>query len=483
MSQDQHSETQRPGLLDVLNIAAQAGYGLELFNVRNSCTAGRNDADFWSVITNIKFGARQQSHVSLAVIKGDENLVRLTWLLGCVNKRDLEQRAVWPFSRPVFEDGAPTFGSFPMPEVAEGEPGMADSYYNFIGPAFLHPLSLRELADDRRLEGGDDYYNTYLQSQEYRGKEQYTLLQIAAKLGHVQTAKLLIDRGADINAVHKWVGTPLHLACGYGHLDMVNLLIERGADVNAVNCEGDGATPLHVAAGCGHSSIVNALIAAGASVDAQRAFGETALIMACKGGRYDVITALLQHGVPPIAPPDAWVDPPIVIVAAKGHTATMQLLRQSGADVNDRRDANSRTALMVACEESTPAAVKFLIEAGADVGVTSPDGSLLHLACKRPNHRDGTVEIAKALLEAGADVNAARLSDLNTPLHLACVRKTRLQYEDLEDCPVTVELVRLLIAAGADVNATTQRGRSPLQIAVYAKHPTVQQLLKEAGAH
>ena len=53
--------------------------------------------------------------------------------------------------------------------------------------------------------------------------------------GHVDVAKVLIQNGADVNAVDKDKWTALHFAAEKGHVDVAKVLIQNGADVNAVD--------------------------------------------------------------------------------------------------------------------------------------------------------------------------------------------------------------------------------------------------------
>ncbi len=69
--------------------------------------------------------------------------------------------------------------------------------------------------------------------------------------------KLLIEKGADVNAGNGW--TPLHEAAAEGHLEVVKVLIEKGADVNAEYIGLFGTTFLHWAALEGHLEIVKLL--------------------------------------------------------------------------------------------------------------------------------------------------------------------------------------------------------------------------------
>jgi ankyrin repeat protein len=78
------------------------------------------------------------------------------------------------------------------------------------------------------------------------GEEGVSALSAAASSGQVEVVRLLLDRGADVNADDYWGGNAL---CGpslNGHVDVVQLLLSRGADPNM---EDDGTTPLDYACG------------------------------------------------------------------------------------------------------------------------------------------------------------------------------------------------------------------------------------------
>ena len=64
-----------------------------------------------------------------------------------------------------------------------------------------------------------------------RGGE--TPLHRAAYVGHTQATILLLENGADVNAVDEWKQTALHLAANKGHVDVTNVLIQNGADREA----------------------------------------------------------------------------------------------------------------------------------------------------------------------------------------------------------------------------------------------------------
>ena len=126
-----------------------------------------------------------------------------------------------------------------------------------------------------------------------------TPLHRAATFGHKEIAELLIDKGADVNAMGGLLGwTPLHWAASEGRKEVANLLINKGADVNAAT--DNGVTPLHTSAGSGHKEFSELLIAKGANVNAKIALGPiqglTALDAAIERNHPKIADLLRKHG-------------------------------------------------------------------------------------------------------------------------------------------------------------------------------------------
>jgi len=87
-----------------------------------------------------------------------------------------------------------------------------------------------------------------------------TPLHWASKSGHLETAQLLLEKGADVNAIDRTIRTPLHWASQNGHLETAQLLLEKGANVNTADKA--GLTPLHLASQNGHVKVAQLLAAA-----------------------------------------------------------------------------------------------------------------------------------------------------------------------------------------------------------------------------
>lgn len=118
-----------------------------------------------------------------------------------------------------------------------------------------------------------------------------TPLVVAAKNGHVEMVKVLVELGADANDKGRTGRTTLHIAAEEGQVEVVRLLIgELGVDVHAKDKKGE--TPLHFAAKCGHAGVVRALLELGADAGSKDLYGRTAQVLAEQNKRQDVLKVL-----------------------------------------------------------------------------------------------------------------------------------------------------------------------------------------------
>lgn len=93
--------------------------------------------------------------------------------------------------------------------------------------------------------------------------------------------------------------TLLHLACFFGHLACAKLLIERGSEVNIAAENESRVYPIHSAAACNSASIVTLLLGAGAEADAKQQKEFTALMSAAMHNNLPMARALLDAGANP----------------------------------------------------------------------------------------------------------------------------------------------------------------------------------------
>ncbi|KAG2443808.1 hypothetical protein HXX76_002151 [Chlamydomonas incerta] len=153
--------------------------------------------------------------------------------------------------------------------------------------------------------------------------------------------------------------------------------------------------------------------------------------------------------------------PALAVALRWDHVGLAELLLGAGATTCARDFAGS-TPLHYA---RSGAAVRLLVRRGAPVNAANEDRwTPLHVAA-----REGWVEAAQALVDAGADVSRRTLPEQFTPLHVAAVNGQ-------------FQTVRQLLAAGAAVDAATWRRDTALHRAAAAGHLAVCRLLLTAGA-
>lgn len=127
----------------------------------------------------------------------------------------------------------------------------------------------------------------------------------AVELDDTAMATLLLGRGASPTATDRWGATALHVAAGHGRTAMAELLIANGADPRA--CDGNGWTPLHLAARGGKVEVARVLLEHGADVNARswrrpgealgtRGAGDTPLGEALNGQQAQVVALLRERG-------------------------------------------------------------------------------------------------------------------------------------------------------------------------------------------
>ena len=257
--------------------------------------------------------------------------------------------------------------------------------------------------------------------------------------------------------------TPLMFAAKHGHLPTLQRLIEKGASVNIT--DNHGMTPLISAAGRGHLTTVQALLSApGIDINANSLIAATALHMAARLGKDEVVKALINKGANINITDNAGVTP-LMSAAGRGHLTTVQtLLSVPGIDIN-AKSFIGKTALHMAADYGKDEVVKTLINRGANINITDNDGLTPLMSATLLGH----LTTVQALLSApGIDINAKSL-----------IGKTALQ--TAADYG-KYEFVKALINKGANINITDNAGVTPLISAAGWGHlTTVQALLSVPG--
>nr|Q2IBF8.1 RecName: Full=Cortactin-binding protein 2; Short=CortBP2 [Eulemur macaco macaco]ABC87445.1 cortactin-binding protein 2 [Eulemur macaco macaco] len=156
-----------------------------------------------------------------------------------------------------------------------------------------------------------------------------TLLQQAAAQGNVTLLSMLLnEEGLDINYSCEDGHSALYSAAKNGHTDCVRLLLNAEAQVNAA--DKNGFTPLCAAAAQGHFECVELLIAYDAHINHAADGGQTPLYLACKNGNKECIKLLLEAGTDrSVKTRDGWT--PVHAAVDTGNVDSLKLLMYHGA--------------------------------------------------------------------------------------------------------------------------------------------------------
>jgi uncharacterized protein len=344
----------------------------------------------------------------------------------------------------------------------------------------------------------------------------------AVKSGDREALRLLLKRGASVNAAEVDGTTALHYAAQAGDLETVSLLIKAGAKVNAANRY--GVAPLSLAATSGSAAIVEQLLKAGADPNTTSAEGETALMTAARSGNAGGVKSLAAHGAKVNAAESWQGQTALMWAAAENHADAIRMLVEFGADKNARSKVlegmpplrptapdvgqqgihstfpkGGMTALLYAARQGAGDAVRALAESGVDMNQADPDGFTGMILAILNGHYD----VAALFVEKGADINRADLSG-RTPLYTAVDMHT-FEYSFNRPVPKpsgkmdSVDLVKYLLAHGANPNARlTDRvkaakydtagnpnliaGATPFLKAASTADVTLMRMLLDAGA-
>ena len=328
------------------------------------------------------------------------------------------------------------------------------------------------------------------------------LLRFAALQGNADALKFLAGRGVapggkvsdDRNSTNNLVrellqemnltnkdgngNTPLHLAASHGEQYVVELLLQNGADRQAVNDK--RLTPFHLAVAEKRPlNVLMLLYDGGIDLTTRYDNDTTILQMAALDGNADALKFLIEKGGGPADRP-ANTSPPLTdltardqqgntllhLAAANGDQDVIQLLLQQGAD---RRVVNARnnTAFHVAIDRRRPSAVlKLLYDQRIGLSTRYDGGdSVLHIAA-----RVGSVDIVQFFVENGADRKALNDKTL-APFHEAISHGRHLN------------IAKLLYYDGVDLTAASEPGgNSALHFAAEGGAEDVIEFLLSKGA-
>lgn len=242
------------------------------------------------------------------------------------------------------------------------------------------------------------------------------------------------------------IDTELANAVLAADIERIKFLISKGADLN--KRDGQGYSALQSAARQRKPKLIADLIALKADVNATDQDGYTALHHAVLRNSPDAVQALVQGGAD-ANKATAKGFTPLALAILEDHYKSAATLIESGADVNTPIGGSKLTPLMLA---------------------SGKEGNKLHLGAGKQrvekwNPKDpGVLEISRALIEKGANVNAVSETGVTALILAASHNNT--------------PIVGLLAQSGADVNVKTKDGKTAAELAKANGNDAVVSLLR-----
>lgn len=275
-----------------------------------------------------------------------------------------------------------------------------------------------------------------------------TPLLVAAKIGNIEIAQILLDAGSDVNRQGSTRATPLYVACGNRDKTVVQLLLAHGANPNIQQC-GTYDHALQRACRNAEEEIVSLLLESGAKTDLCGGYFGNALQAACASESKLITQMLLFHGAD-INLGDWNFGSPLVTACGAGDLEIAKYLVEAGADAH-ATDLIGHSALLmtIISQVARLDAFDYLIGLGLDPSLGDKRGcNGLHYAARA---RKG--DLIKRMLESQVNVNA---TDSNgwSPLHWAAA-----------STEYSAEIIRSLLQSGCDKTMRDKQDRTALDLA------------------
>ena len=291
--------------------------------------------------------------------------------------------------------------------------------------------------------------------------------------------KRLIATKADVNSAQPDGTTALHWAAYHGDAQAAAALIAAGANPSVRT--DTGVTPLSLACEAGNANLVEQLLKAGADANQTLGNGETPLMMAARTGSVPVLKLLLDHGARVNEREKLRGTTALMWAAANSNTAAVRLLVSRGAQFNIRSGTTQPGRLPYLAPPGRERIQEFIDGTGLrGAAVDAPD-------TQAPGQADTpqTRAAAKERLEHEQSAAKSALARFEKPAKYA--QKPTRQWGGLTPLQFAarqgdLETARALLEAGAKVNLTSEFGWTALLVATQNRYYQLGVYLLDHGA-
>lgn len=274
-----------------------------------------------------------------------------------------------------------------------------------------------------------------------------------------EAAKILVQKGANLNWQDRWGQTAPMYALEQGYDDLLWYMISKKPDLDVQTNDTD-YTILWLAINKGNMRVLKWLVDAGADVNHKSREGDTPLAFAVYKNDVKIVSYLLSSKtIKPDAPARDGVTP-LMFAAQNGNAQIISMLIKSGAKPN-AANKDGLTPMHGAASSGKVEAIKALIKAGAKIDVPEKGGATPLMAAVNSN----SVPAAELLIKYKAKINAQNKDGL-TPLLIAVTKNNK-------------EMVSMLLSKGADKTIKDKNGNSAKKYAEQMKADEIIKLLSK----
>lgn len=283
----------------------------------------------------------------------------------------------------------------------------------------------------------------------------------AARSGDLESLKKILSEDPTlVNSPDKNEMTPLHHAVAAGKLKAASLLISYGADVNAVNYKKE--TPLHIAAIEGNSEAVKLLLEHNADPTMREMRDRIPLFLACNWGNDLETVRLLIEAGSDVNDMNSNREILLLSTLYYGKKEIIDLLIDRGATIPDNKEILWQVLYLTA-SSGMERPFNIAVEKSKKQGMEWWKGISMHTCA-----RGGSVAIARALLDKGADIKQKNRYGVE-PLHIAAENGR-------------MEFVEFLLSEGAEIDSPSRVGKTAFHFARDNGHDELAALLVRKGA-
>ena len=155
------------------------------------------------------------------------------------------------------------------------------------------------------------------------------------------------------------VWNPLHSAAEGGNEVIIENLLSSGLDIDSRG--NDGTTPLMVAAAKGEEKTVDLLLSKGADPFLKNFMGRNLLHAAAEGGNSSIMRSILSYDIDINSKDDESSATPLIIAVMHNHVEVVKYLLQKGADISLTTESNKSNALHIASQYGSVEAIEMLL--------------------------------------------------------------------------------------------------------------------------